>query len=277
MNTGRGIQVVPPPRPDPDHIDYPDSDGRPMGESPLHILNIGVTLLTLQNYFKADPMVFVAANMFVYYAKGDRWKHLSPDVFVVRGIPKEAKPPRRAYFIWENKPLDFALEVTSQSTRAEDVEDKMDLYQNTLKVPEYFLFDPYGEYLSPPLQGYRLAGGVYVRVPLVAGRLPSQVLGLHLEGHEGLLRLYDPAARAWLPTPQEEHMARLDAEAARFLEEEARKAAEQAAAEAEKSRRAAEAAAAEAEKGRQAAEEEAIRLRREIEELRRRLPDQTGG
>jgi predicted phosphohydrolase len=37
----------------------------------------------------------------------------------------------------------------------------------------------------------------------VAGRLPSQVLGLHLERNGRALRLYDPATERWLPTPLE--------------------------------------------------------------------------
>ena len=35
------------------------------------------------------------------------------------------------------------------------------------------------------------------------GRLPSKVLGLHLEADGDLLRLYDPAAKQWLLTPPE--------------------------------------------------------------------------
>ena len=47
-----------------------------------------------------------------------------------------------------------------------------------LGVKEYFLFDPFEDYLDPPIQGYRLRKGAYVPIKPVNGRLPSQVTGL---------------------------------------------------------------------------------------------------
>lgn len=41
-------------------------------------------------------------------------------------------------------------------------------------------------------------------MPMVSGRLVSEVLGLHLEAAGQDLRLYDPAAGCWLRTPPEE-------------------------------------------------------------------------
>ncbi len=55
----------------------------------------------------------------------------------------------------------------------------------------------------PPLKGYRLLRRKYVPIEPVAGRLPSEVLGLHLEANGPVLRLYDPAANRWLLTPEE--------------------------------------------------------------------------
>jgi Uma2 family endonuclease len=212
---------------------YPDSDGRPMGETPRHIQNLAYLVIMLDAHFAKEPDVFVAGNMFVYYARGDRHVHVSPDVFVVRGIPRQGNPERRRYLAWEEgKGPDVVIELTSESTREEDYDDKMWIYREKLKVPEYFLFDPYGEYLDPPLQGHRLVDGQYQRIQAVDGRLPSAVLGLHLESDGLQLRLYDPATKRWLPTPPEEHEARQQAEA------------------------------------------ENERLRRELEELRRRLPGQ---
>jgi Uma2 family endonuclease len=192
---------------------YPDSDGQPMGETPRHRKNMTNTIETLEVWFEDDPWVYVSGNMFIYYVPGDRLRHVSPDVFVVRGVPK--LPERRRYLVWEErKGPDLAIEMTSPSTREEDLEDKFFLYQDTLRIQEYFLFDPYTEYLQPPLQGYRLHRGGYVRIRPVQGRLPSKVLGLHLEQDDGQLRLYNPATGQWLPTPQEEREARRRAEAA---------------------------------------------------------------
>jgi Uma2 family endonuclease len=257
---------------------YPDSDGRPMGETPCHFANIANLVTQLQLFLADNPMAYVAGDMFLYYVEGNRNYHLSPDVFVVLGIPKSTTPERRRYLRWEEgKGPDFIIEVTSESTREEDMHDKMRLYRDILAVPEYFLFDPYEEHLHPRLQGYRLVQGKYEPIAAVEGRLPSTILGLHLEPKETLLRLYNPATRQWLRTPREEYEARLEAEEAQQREAEARQR------EAEARQREAEARQREAEARQQAevacqreaearlqAEAEAARLRQELEELRRR-------
>jgi len=174
-------------------IDYPSADGLPMAETPLHRQNLTDQIAMLSGWFADEPLVYVSGTMFVYYVRGNRNKHVAPDVFVVRGIPKDK--PRKTYRIWEEgKSLDAVMELTSQSTREEDEEDKFILYRDELKVPEYFLFDPYAEYLVPPLKGYRLIRRKYVPIEPVAARLPSEVLGLHLEANGPVLRLYAVAA-----------------------------------------------------------------------------------
>ncbi len=135
---------------------------------------------------------------------------------MVKDVPKHDRPN---YLTWEEgKGPDVVIELTSSSTRGEDVETKYRLYQNTLRVPEYFLFDPLGDYLDPPLRGYRLRRGRYAPIRPLKGRLPSQVLGLHLERHGRDLRLYHRATGAWLPTP-EELLAAAQAEAERLRRE----------------------------------------------------------
>ena len=98
---------------------------------------------------------------------------------------------------------DVVIEVTSESTREEDLQDKFEIYRDEIGVAEYFLFDPRAEYLNPSLQGHRLSRGRYQPVAPVSGRLPSKELGLHLHADGRRLRFYDPAAKRWLLTPQE--------------------------------------------------------------------------
>ncbi len=238
---------------------YPDSDGKPVGETPLHRDNLLYLVAMLNLWFEDQPQVYVSGNMFLYYVRGDARRHVSPDVFVVRGIPKHTNPERRRYLLWEeNKGPYLVIELTSESTRQEDFNRKMELYQDVLQVPEYFLFDPYADYLDPPLQGYRLVDREYQAIEPVAGRLPSEVLGMHLEPADGFLRVWDPSSGRWLLTPPEEHQALLQAEAQRLQAEAQR-------------RQEAEARRQEAEARRQA-EAEVERLRQEIEALRRQLP-----
>ena len=117
-------------------------------------------------------------------------------------------PPRDYYLVWkEGKAPDFVVEITSKSTKREDKNKKFVIYRDILKVSELFLFDPTEDYLHPPLQGFRLVGGEYLPIEPVAGRLPSQVVGLHLERDGSKLRLFDPTTGKRIPTRLEAHEA----------------------------------------------------------------------
>jgi Uma2 family endonuclease len=219
-------------------FDYPTSDGRPMAETDWHRDLMLDLIATLEARYVNQPMVYVSGNLLLFYEPGNRRRHISPDVFVVKGAAKQQRPN---FLVWEEgKGPDVVIEVTSTSTRNEDLKKKYALYRDTLRVPEYFLFDPLAEYLTPPLQGYRLRKGQYEPIKPVKGRLPSKVLGLHLERNGRELRLYDSAANHWLPTPEE---ALQQAKAAHEAEARARREAQ----------------------------EEVARLQRELEKLRRQL------
>lgn len=187
-----------------EEIDYPTGDGTPVAETPIHRDNLLETIWMLEEWFKDQKRddVYVSGNMFVYYVKGDRRRHLSPDIFVVHDVGNQY---RDCYKTWEeSKPtLDLVIEFTSWSTKEEDLEDKFELYRDQLGVQEYLLFDPYGEYLEPPQQLYRLIDGEYVSVESVDGRLPSKVLDMHFERDDRRLRLWIPQTGDWLPFPAE--------------------------------------------------------------------------
>jgi Uma2 family endonuclease len=182
-------------------VEYPSSDGKPMAETPIHRENMTDVIAMLEDWFVTDQQVYVSGNMMMYYVRGDKHRHVSPDVFVARGIAKRKRRPY--YLVWEEVAPQCVIELTSASTRNEDLRDKFNLYEQTLKVLEYFLFDPEGDYLNPSLQGYRLIDGKYARIEPVDGRLPSEVTGLHLERDGVLLRLYDPVGQRRLPTRAE--------------------------------------------------------------------------
>jgi Uma2 family endonuclease len=257
--------ILPPATSVPAEVIYPSSDGRPLAETPLHRDVLVTTIQVLANHFADEPLVYVSGNMLVYYEKGNKRKHVSPDVFVVKGIPKEK---RRDYFlIWEEKSPDLVVEITSKSTEDEDRTDKLALYRDVIGVKEVVLFDPRGEYLDPRLQGYRLRQGRYEPIAVNAdGRLPSDVLGLEFEADDNDLRLYDPARRHRLTTLAE------DKAVAEALAESQRKKvqAERQRANAEKRRADAECERADAERKRADEQQlEVERLRREIESLKR--------
>jgi len=212
-------------------IDYPTTDGKPMAETPLHMRVMWDLIQMLIAWFSSDSMVYVWGNMFLYYEEGDASKNVSPDVMVIKGVAKDKF--RDTFKVWEEggKTPNAIIEVTSKGTSENDEVDKFHLYQDVLRVEEYFLFDPRAEYLKPPLKGFRLVKGKYQPIKAVSGRLPSKVLGLHLERNGQELRLYDPRTGVWLPTPAE---ARTRAEAERV---EAAEACARAEAEVERLRR----------------------------------------
>jgi Uma2 family endonuclease len=252
-----------------------------MAETDLHRDLMILVIEMLRLWYGGNPMVYISGNLLLYYEPGNKRKHVSPDAFVVKGVPNHE---REYYLLWvEGVSPHVAIEITSKSTKREDLQTKFQLYRDVLKVKEYFLFDLRGEYLDPPLQGYRLSRGRYVPIKPVAGRLPSKELGLHLEQDGRMLRFYDPATRKWVPTPselrqqaeaarQQAEAARQQAEAAQQRAETARQQAEADATQERAARQQAEADAVQERAARQQAEAEVERLRRELEDLRQGRP-----
>ena len=192
-------------------VEYPESDGEPMAETDLHRDEMAALIATLKDRYRDAPNVYVAGNLFVYYEEGDPDARFAPDVFVVFGAPRRQ---RRIYRLWEegHAPA-VVIEVTSRKTWLEDAGNKKILCAR-LGVAEYFTYDPAGEYLHPPLQGFRLAGGDYQSISLDAsGALSSEVLKLKLQLEGGRLRLIDPASGERLLRPEEAMQARREAQA----------------------------------------------------------------
>jgi Uma2 family endonuclease len=188
-----------------------------MAETDFHYIQLTNLRSMLDFHFAADPSIYVSGNLLMYYVRGNKRKHVSPDVFVVKGVEKKN---RLYYLTWEEgKTPNAIIEVTSKSTRKQDTDTKFVLYRDVLKVKEYFMFDPFGDYLKPDrLRGHRLRKGEYVPISLVEGRMPSQVLGLHLERDGDTLRLYDPETKGWLLSP-DERAEQAEQKAAALLEE----------------------------------------------------------
>lgn len=170
-------------------IDYPERDGKPLGETDTHRREILAIIAMLEQFFAANADVYVSGNLMFYYEEGNPSAVVSPDVFVVKGVPKKE---RRTYKLWEEgQPPAVVFEITSRSTRLEDKGAKRELFA-MLRVREYFLFDPLSEYLKPSMQGFRLAGDEYIAMkPESDGALVSQELGLRLLRDGTYLRLID--------------------------------------------------------------------------------------
>jgi Uma2 family endonuclease len=194
------------PKARPRRVLYPDSDGKPVGETELHVTLMFELFGTLKRHLRETGVqAYVAANMFLYYEEGNPRAVVAPDVMV---IPGAAAHPRRSFQSWREGGLLPAviIELTSRGTLKEDRELKPALYAR-LGVQEYFLFDPYSEYLNPPLQGYRLVNGTYQ--PYTGVPLVSTVLKLELRQDDRTLRLQSEARTS----PLGAELARVRAEA----------------------------------------------------------------
>jgi len=98
-------------------------------------------------------------------------------------------------------------------------------------VREYVQYDPTGDYLIPPLKGFRLVGENYE--PMLTTSMPdgthvlhSEVLGLDLRLEHGVLHFFDPMTGQCLLTYGEVQAARQQAEERARQEAAVRAAAE---------------------------------------------------
>ena len=225
----RGAPPKPPVRKVLAPSDYPDSDGKPMVETPDHWYATVDATYPLHWFFEERSDVYVGSDMFVYYVEGDLRRSVVPDVWVAFGVPK--LPERRSWLIWlEGKGPDFVLEITSKSTKREDEVRKKRLYEE-LGVKEYWQFDPTGDYLDPILKGRELGpDGKYRDLVLErrdgALRHPS-LLGLELCLEGERLHYFDPVNKVRLLTPPEERDGRHREIEDRVSAERARQAAEE--------------------------------------------------
>ena len=188
-----------------EEIYYPESDGKPMGETDFHIQTITYLYQALNAFFSNEPDVKVLADIMFYYEEGNPHKVFSPDVMFVRGVGKH---PRRTYKLWEEKQFpQVVFEISSRSTWGEDLNKKWFLYQK-FGVKEYYIFDPEYDYLPEPLIAYRLKKGELRQVKIKNGRILSEELGLEIVDTGEGLRLYDPQTKEFIKTLEERNPSR---------------------------------------------------------------------
>ena len=185
-------------------IIYPSSDGEPLAETQQHVLAILMALALLRLYLQEQPAV-VFADQFLYYIEGNPRARVAPDVMVLFDIEKRLYAN---YKIWEEQQTPAIIfEVTSVGTKETDWNFKKTLYEQ-MGVTEYWLFDPYGEWITEQLQGYRLnEDGVY---KLIRDNC-SEVLQLKLQAEEYLIGFYRLDNGEKLLTPEELYSANLAA------------------------------------------------------------------
>ncbi|MCK5522308.1 MAG: Uma2 family endonuclease [Thiomargarita sp.] len=191
----------------PTQDELPCDDGVPM-ETERHRLQMELLINSLAPWLEQHGGGYVSGNMFVYFSdkqlRNQDFK--GPDVFVVRGV---SHTERKSWVVWEEgKSPDIVIELLSESTAAVDKGEKKTIYQNQLKVGEYYCFDPFH---SEDFVGWTLEKGVYQKRAFDAQkRLISEQLGLALVRWEGVFNQIKAVWLRWatldgelLPTPHE--------------------------------------------------------------------------
>jgi Uma2 family endonuclease len=206
-------------------VTYPESDGKPMGETDVHRAWM-IRIYDLLAHRYRGQRVYIGSDLLLYFVEGQPARYLVPDDFVVL----DSDPGhRRTFLTWkEGRVPNVVFEVTSQWTRREDEVFKPKTYAE-IGVRELFLYDPTADYLKPPLRGYRLDDDQqYVVIePNAQGQIESLELGVVLQLNGRDLLMTDAHTRQRLLTEAESERE------ARQHEREARLAAEQRAAAAE--------------------------------------------
>ena len=182
-------------------IDYPSGDGEPIAETPIHVEAIILLGQGLEDVL--GPTWFIGKDIFWYFEKGNNKARIAPDLVVV---PDVGQTDRRSFFSWIETSMPLVVfEMASKGTWKNDFEEKYQQYES-LGVPEYFIFDPNGEFVVPRLQGFRLKDGVYRRIPTIDddGTLASQTLGLLLRPEGEMLRLIRTESREVILTRREQ-------------------------------------------------------------------------
>jgi Uma2 family endonuclease len=219
----------------PTQEELPHSDDMPL-ETDRHVQQMNLLIEALRLHWADRTDVFVGGNMFVYFSmeqvRGRDFR--GPDFFAVLGVPWRE---RLSWVVWEeNKGPDIIIELLSESTAHVDKGEKLQVYQDDLRVPEYYWYDPF----TSERAGFVLHGGAYVPIELdVSERLVSPMLNLALVVWHGTYRRIEAPWLRWatldgvvLPTGEElaewqrwraeQDQTRADEERARADEERAR-------------------------------------------------------
>lgn len=146
----------------PTQDELPCDDGVPM-ETQRHKMQMELLIETLYPWLEERDNGYVGGNMFVYYSLAQirNQDFKGPDFFAVLDVPKTE---RKSWVVWEEgKAPDVVIELLSESTAKQDKQAKKLVYQNQMRVPEYFWYDPFD---PQDWQGFRLNGGIYQSLEL---------------------------------------------------------------------------------------------------------------
>ena len=193
-------------------------DGEPL-ESNRHRIAMNVLIRSLQQAWADRNDFFTGGNMFIYYSSTQvrNRDFRGPDFFAVLNV--DGSNSRQGWVVWEENGRypDVIVELMSPSTAAIDKGIKKNLYEQTFRTSDYFVYDPFD---PNSLQGWHLDDNQQYQplTPNERGWLWCKRLGFWLGTSEGTidretaiwLRFYDVALNLVL-LPEEAAIAQADA------------------------------------------------------------------
>ena len=157
---------------------------------------------------EADQPVFIDSNIPIRTNPNNLREGVAPDLCRSRNVNLAAIYDQSGYNLWEvGKPPEFVLEVASQSTYRNDLDEKPGTYAD-MGVDEYWMFDPTGgDLYGQALMGFRLVDGEYEAIEmtqnehgLISGysdELGVRLCVVEISGREELLNVQPELARVF--------------------------------------------------------------------------------
>lgn len=162
-------------------------DGEPL-ESNRHRIAINVLIAAVHEAFAGRQDYFTGGNMFVYFSSEQvlNQNFQGPDFLVALNV--DGTKERQGWVMWEEGGHypNVIVEFLSPSTVREDLGKKKDFYEQTFRLPEYFVYDPFA---PDSLRGWRLRRQRYEELTQDdRGWLWCDSLGFWLGTWEGTLQ-----------------------------------------------------------------------------------------
>lgn len=180
----------------PGQDELPYDDGVPM-ETARHRLQMELLIASLQPWLDQREDGFIGGNMFVYFSelqiRNQDFK--GPDFFAVLNVPKGE---RKSWVVWgeDGRTPDVVIELLSESTAEADKTSKKQIYQNNLKVENYYWFDPFK---PDDWAGFKRENNKYKTIPLTPeNQLPCPALGLALTRWNGSFQGIETTWLRWI-------------------------------------------------------------------------------
>lgn len=194
----------------PGDVIYPESDGKPMAESPQQGRVIRLLVCGFRRLYGDRPDMFVDGDFFWYPVQGEPSTVAVPDVTIIDQLVSPIDVTTMGSYrqwIFGGRVL-LAIEVLSPSNTWAEMARKLNFYQRH-GVQEYWVFDP----ADGALEVHVREGGELRKLGDPASGLISATTGVHVHVEGKDLVVADPDGRRWL-SPEDE-AARADALAAR--------------------------------------------------------------